>query len=72
MWGFDEKATAQWMGGALSSVPDGFAGRLLGVPVGTGVLTMPLYRRLPKAQITYLDYSAEMMRNAEGIFRCAK
>ncbi len=72
MWGFDDKTTAQRMGGAMAGVPDGFAGRLLEVPVGTGVLTIPLYRRLPHAQITCLGYSAEMMRNAEGIFRCAK
>ena len=43
------------MDGALSGIPDGFAGRLLEVPVGTGVLTIPLYRRLPHAQVTCPD-----------------
>lgn len=35
------------------------SGRLLEVPVGTGILTMPLYKTLPKADITCLDYSAD-------------
>ena len=33
--------------------------------MGTGVLTMPLYRKLVNADITCLDYSADMMKNAE-------
>ena len=48
----------------LSGIPDGFAGKLLEVPVGTGVLTMPVYKRLPQAEITCLDYSPDMMATA--------
>ena len=33
--------------------------------MGTGVLTMPVYKGLPKADITCLDYSADMMANAQ-------
>ena len=33
--------------------------------MGTGILTMPLYRTLPKADITCLDYSADMMGQAQ-------
>mgnify|MGYP000520644732 CR=1 FL=1 len=35
------------------------------MPVGTGVLTMPVFSDLPKADITCLDYSADMMRSAK-------
>ena len=49
---------------ALSGIPEGFAGRLLEVPVGTGILTMPLYATLPDAEITCLDYSPDMMAQA--------
>ena len=45
-------------------VPEDFSGRLLEVPVGTGVLTMPFYKELPAADITCLDYSADMMAAA--------
>ena len=65
VWGFDEETTAQWINGALSGVPEGFSGTLLEVPVGTGVITMPMYQKLPEADITCLDYSPNMMRNAE-------
>ena len=39
--------------------------KLLEVPVGTGVLTMPLYKSLPDADVTCLDYSTDMMAHAE-------
>lgn len=65
VWGFNEETTRQWINGALSGVPEGFSGRLLEVPVGTGVITMPMYRNLPQADITCLDYSPHMMKNAE-------
>ena len=41
------------------------SGKLLEVPVGTGILTMPVYQTLPKADITCLDYSADMMGQAQ-------
>ncbi len=66
VWGLDEEKAAQWINDALSPVPDTFDGRLLEVPVGTGVLTMPLYQKLKDAEITCLDYSADMMKNAEN------
>ena len=33
--------------------------------MGTGVLTMPVYKTLPNADITCLDYSADMMKVAQ-------
>ncbi|MDO4522646.1 MAG: class I SAM-dependent methyltransferase [Eubacteriales bacterium] len=49
---------------AVSGIPDNFNGKLLEVPVGTGVLTMPIYQTLPEADITCLDYSTDMMSKA--------
>ena len=65
VWGLNRELAAKWIHDALSPIPDGFTGRLLEVPVGTGILTMPLYRTMPDADITCLDYSADMMRLAE-------
>ena len=65
IWGLNGERAAKWVNDALSPVPDGFAGDLLEVPVGTGVLTVPVYKTLPEAKITCLDYSADMMKNAE-------
>jgi ubiquinone/menaquinone biosynthesis C-methylase UbiE len=65
VWGIDEPKNAAYLERALAGVPDGFLGSLLEVPVGTGVLTMPLYASLPGADVACLDYSAEMMAAAK-------
>ena len=64
VWGLNRECAAKWVNDALSPIPENFSGKLLEVPVGTGVLTMPLYRDLPNASVTCLDYSAAMMENA--------
>ena len=38
---------------------------MLEVPVGTGVLSMPVYERLPDADVTCVDYSPDMMERAK-------
>ena len=65
VWGLDKDLAERWVEDALSPVPADFAGKLLEVPVGTGVVTMPLYASLPGAAMTCLDYSADMMENAQ-------
>lgn len=65
VWGLDRELAEKWVEDALAPVPADFSGKLLEVPVGTGVLTMPLYATLPKARVTCLDYSADMMENAK-------
>ncbi len=66
VWNMDGEKNYTYLERALSGVPEGFAGKLLEVPVGTGVLTMPVYRRLPGADITCLDYSPDMMSAAQA------
>ena len=65
VWNMDGEKNYAYLERALSGVPDNFAGRLLEVPVGTGVLTMPVYKGLPDADITCLDYSPDMMSAAQ-------
>ncbi|MBQ9647106.1 MAG: class I SAM-dependent methyltransferase [Oscillospiraceae bacterium] len=65
VWNMNEEKNLRYIERALSGVPEGFAGKLLEVPVGTGVLTMPVYSDLPDADITCLDYSEEMMAAAK-------
>ena len=65
VWNMDEGKNLEYLTRALSGVPEDFAGKLLEVPVGTGVLTMPVYKELPEAEITCLDYSADMMAQAQ-------
>ena len=53
----------------LGYIPDDFSGRLLDVPVGTAVFTAEKYTRLTQADITCLDYSTDMLEQAETRFR---
>lgn len=64
VWNMDKKKNDRYLELALSGIPEDFSGRMLEVPVGTGVLTMPVYQSLPKACVTCLDYSADMMEKA--------
>ncbi len=52
----------------LKYIPDRFRGKLLDVPVGTGVFTCGKYKRLNKADITCLDYSEDMLVQARTRF----
>ena len=49
----------------LSYIPDDFLGRLLDVPVGTAVFTQHKWAALKNAHITCLDYSTDMLAQAE-------
>ncbi len=52
----------------LSYIPDDFSGKLLDVPVGTGVFTAGKYARMKQAEITCLDYSVDMLIQARERF----
>ena len=66
VWAMSPQECEAYQEKAMSGVPMDFSGRLLEVPVGTGVLTMPLYQTLPKADFTCLDYSPDMMGQAKA------
>ena len=65
VWNMDGEKNLAYLEKALSGIPEGFHGKLLEVPVGTGVLTMPVWKALPDADITCLDYSPDMMKIAQ-------
>ena len=53
----------------LNWIPDGFTGKMLDVPVGTAVFTIEKYKRMTLADIICLDYSQDMLEQAESRFR---
>ena len=65
VWGMSKAECDNYLEKALSGIPEDFSGKLLEVPVGTGILTMPVYKTIPKADITCLDYSPDMMEQAQ-------
>ena len=64
IWNLDEKKGREYVGFALSGIPEGFRGRLLEVPVGTGCLSLPAYRSFPDASIVCMDYVDGMLETA--------
>ena len=64
VWNMNKEKNDRYLELAMEGIPQDFSGKLLEVPVGTGVLTMPVYKTLPLADITCLDYSADMMEKA--------
>ena len=65
VWDMNKAENDAYLEKAMASIPENFSGKLLEVPVGTGILTMPLYQTLPQADITCLDYSSDMMGQAQ-------
>ena len=65
-WGLDEAAYQKFLVQAFAGVPENFSGRLLEVPVGTGVLSLPVYKNLNGAEIFCLDYSEKMLEAARA------
>ncbi len=66
VWRMNKEENKDYLEKALSPIMENFNGKLLEVPVGTGILTMPLYKKLKKADIVCLDYSPEMMARAKS------
>ena len=65
VWDMNKAENDAYLEKAMAGIPENFSGKLLEVPVGTGILTMPLYQTLPQADITCLDYSSGMMGQAQ-------
>lgn len=64
-WGLDEAAYRKFLTQAFAGIPKDFSGRLLEVPVGTGVLSLPVYKNLNGAEIFCVDYSDKMLEAAK-------
>lgn len=65
VWDMNKAENDAYLEKAMTGIPENFSGKLLEVPVGTGILTMPLYQTLPQADVTCLDYSPDMMGQAQ-------
>ena len=66
VWGMNREESLEYQARAFERIPADFSGKLLEVPVGTGVLSMPVWKTLPRADVTCLDYSEKMMDAARA------
>lgn len=65
-WGLDAAAHEKFLAQAFAGVPNDFNGRLLEVPIGTGVLSLPRYQKLGGAEIFCVDLSDKMLDSAKA------
>lgn len=66
VWNMTPEDELEYQAMVFEALPADFSGRLLEVPVGTGVLSMPVFKTLPEADVTCLDYSEKMMASAQA------
>ena len=65
-WGLDSTAYEKFLAQAFAGIPKNFCGRLLEVPVGTGVFSLPIYQKLTGAEIFCVDLSDKMLDVAKS------
>lgn len=65
-WGLDAQSYEKFLTQAFAGIPRDFSGRLLEVPVGTGVLSLPFYCGLNGAEIFCVDLSDKMLDAAKS------
>lgn len=64
-WGLDAAAYEKFLAQAFAGLSNDFCGRLLEVPIGTGVLSLPVYQKL-NAEIFAVDLSDKMLDVAKA------
>jgi len=52
----------------LENIPNDFAGKILDIPAGTGILTYEKYKKLNSSKIICMDYSNDMLEIAKARF----
>ena len=65
-WGLDTSNYEKFLTQAFAGLPKNFSGRLLEVPVGTGVLSLPVYQKFSGAEIFCVDLSDKMLDVAKS------
>ena len=63
-WQLSDEKYLDFINQAFAGIPENFEGRLLEVPIGTGVLSRPIYQNLSRAEIIGVDYSEAMLSAA--------
>ena len=58
VWAMNKAENDTYLEKAMSGIPEHFSGKLLEVPVGTGILTMPVYQTMPEADMGNLKSMA--------------
>lgn len=64
-WGLSDGDYQKFLQNAVAGIPQNFSGKLLEVPIGTGVISLPIYKNMLDAEIVAIDYSEKMLDAAK-------
>lgn len=65
-WGLSDEDYKKFLRNIFIGVPENFCGKLLEVPIGTGIISLPIYKKICDAEIFALDYSEKMLSVAKN------
>ncbi len=68
-WQMSNEEYHKFIEQAFAGISNDFSGRLLEIPIGTGILSQSIYRNLPNAEIIGVDYSEKMLAAARENLR---
>lgn len=63
-WQLSNEEYFNYINQAFAGIPKNFSGKLLEIPIGTGILSAPIYRELNNAKIIGVDHSENMLTAA--------
>ena len=63
-WQMSDKKYLEFINQTFAGIPKDFSGRLLEIPIGTGILSKEVYKSLSNAEIIGVDYSGAMLSAA--------
>lgn len=64
-WQLSDEKYLDFISQAFAGIPENFRGRLLEIPIGTGILSKLIYKNLSEAEIIGVDYSEAMLSAAK-------
>ena len=65
-WGLSQEDYKKFLAQMFAGIPENFSGKLLEIPVGTGILSLPVYKKISNAEIFCVDYSDKMLSVAKN------
>lgn len=65
-WGLSDEDYQKFLRNIFIGVTENFCGKLLEVPIGTGIISLPIYKKICDAEIFALDYSEKMLSVAKN------
>lgn len=65
-WGLSDADYQKFLRNIFIGMPENFCGKLLEVPIGTGIISLPIYKKICDAEIFALDYSKKMLDVAKN------